>query len=690
MALAFQLAVFLGAFLLFLVQPLIGKQILPWFGGGSAVWSACLLFFQLALVVGYAYAHHLRRLAPGAQIKLHLLLLAAAAATLPIVASPDWKPPDGERLVPRVLTLLAATVGAPYVLLASTAPLLQDWYARLHPGRSPYWLYVLSNTGSLAALAVYPTLVEPRLAAGRQSLWWSAGFVAFGLLSGWCAWRVLQRERASPVEAAEAGPAGGPTAAVAPAPPPSYRDQLLWLAWPAVGTGLLLATTSAMTQDVAAVPLLWIAPLAVYLLTFIVTFAGIYSRAAWAPVFIVAVAASWFMAAGGGLPAVKTQAAVLMVALASGCMVCHGELVRLRPPAARLTEFYLALAVGGSFGGVFVAVAAPIVFDGFHELPLLYLAALSLLLFTVLGAAARRWMPRAAWLGPALAAILFIGGTIGVLQARRSTSTIARARSYYGVLRVVDDPPHLERRLRRLYHGRILHGTQFMAQNLRTRPTSYYSEGSGVDLAIRRHPRRLANETLQMGVVGLGTGTIAALSHPGDRLKFFEIDPLVIDISRQYFTYLRDARGRVEIVTGDARLSLEREMTLEQNVQTYDVIAVDAFSGDSVPVHLLTREMFALYDRALRPDGILALHVSNRYLDLRPVVHGAVVERGMKLVQVVTADNAMTRAIASTWLLATRNEPFVAALAESGEQTPHPPRKIVWTDDFSSLLTVLR
>ena len=689
MTLAFQLAVFLGAFLLFLVQPLIGKQILPWFGGGSAVWSACLLFFQLALVVGYAYAHHLRRLSPATQIKLHLVLLVVAAATLPITASPEWKPPDGERLVPRVLGLLAATVGAPYVLLAATAPLLQDWYARLHPGRSPYWLYVLSNTGSLAALLLYPTIVEPRLASAAQSIGWSVAFLVFGGLSGWCAWKVLVREREG-VEVEAGTVAAGLPLRRASAPPPSYSHQLLWLAWPACGTGLLLATTSALTQDIAAVPLLWVAPLALYLLTFIVSFAGIYSRTVWTAAFLAATGGYWFLSQPGAVPAVTTQAAVLLVALTSGCMVCHGELVRLRPPASRLTEFYLALAVGGSFGGIFVAVAAPLLFDRFVELPLLYLLTGALMLLTVFGGLARRWIPRAAWIGTAAAAAVFIAAAVSVLQARLPAGTVATGRSFYGVLRVMDDPPRNERAVRRLYHGRILHGTQFLAPNMRHRPTSYYAEGSGIDLAIRRHPKRQAGQTMQIGVVGLGTGTAAAYAQPGDRLKFFEIDPLVIEFSRQYFAYLRDARGRVEVVPGDARLSLEREMTLEQNLHTYDVLAVDAFSGDAVPVHLLTREMFALYERALQPDGILALHVSNRYLDLKPVVHGAVVERGLKLVQVVTTDNTMTRAIASTWLLATHNESFVAALAESGEPSPVAPRQLVWTDDFSSLLSVLR
>ena len=676
MTLAFQVAVFLGAFLLFLVQPLIAKQILPWFGGGSAVWSACLLFFQLALVVGYAYAHHLRRLTPRNQVRLHLVLLVAAAATLPITASADWKPLDGERLVPRVLALLTVTVGAPYMLLASTAPLLQDWYARLHPGRSPYWLYVLSNAGSLTALLAYPILIEPRMASGRQSLWWSVAFAGFAIVSGALAWR------------AQRG-ADRPDVAMPAAGPPTLTVQLLWLLWPACGTGLLLATTSAITQDVAAVPLLWIAPLAAYLLTYMAAFGGIYSRLIWVTLFVVSIGTYYFVASGPSIANVKVYAAILFVALVSGCMVCHGELARLRPAVARLTEYYLAIAVGGSFGGLFVAVAAPLLFDSYLELPLLYLGTAALLLHAVAGPIAGRRLPRRAWLASAVTVALFLAGAVTVAQTQRRTNAVARARSPYGVLTVTDDRSG-DRPMRRLYHGRILHGSQFRAPSLRSRATSYYSEGSGVDIAIRRHPRRAAIQPLKIGAVGLGTGSIAALSEPQDRLRFFEIDPLVIEFAQRYFTYLKDARGKVEIVMGDARLSLEREMAIAQQHHSYDVFAVDAFSGDAVPVHLLTREAFLLYDLALKSDGILAIHISNRYLDLKPVVYGAAIERGWKLMMVVTSDNPTTRAVSSSWLLATRNVEFVDRVAESALPNPDALHQIIWTDDFSSLLSVLR
>jgi hypothetical protein len=677
MTLAFQGAVFLGAFLLFLVQPLIAKQILPWFGGGSSVWSACLLFFQLALVVGYAYAHHIRRLSPRNQVRLHLLLLLAAAATLPIAASPDLKPPDGERLVPRVLTLLALSVGAPYILLASTAPLLQDWYARLKPGQSPYWLYVLSNAGSLAALLAYPILIEPRLASSSQSFWWSVGFGIFALISGVLAWR------------AQGGAAEiTPMTPIEPAPPVSLAEQFLWLLWPACGTGLLLATTSAITQDVAAVPLLWIAPLAAYLLTYMAAFAGIYSRPLWALVFAASLSAYYFMASGQPSD-MKIYAGVLFSALISGCMLCHGELARLRPAVARLTEYYLALAVGGSFGGVFVAVAAPILFDSYLELPLLYITVLALLVHTVCRPLARRRLPNMAWIASAVVVALFLAGAVAVAQSSARRNAVATARGFYGVLTVSDDQQS-ERAMRRLYHGRILHGTQFITPSLRNRPTSYYAEDSGVDYAIRRHPRRRASEPLKIGAVGLGAGTLAAHALPGDTMRFFEIDPLVIEFSRRYFTYLKDSGATIDIVTGDARLSLEREMLSEANHHTYDVIAVDAFSGDSVPVHLLTREAFALYDLALKPDGILAVHISNRYLDLKPVVYGAALERKWKLLMVAAGDNPTTRAIASSWLLATRNEEFVGKIAETAIPNPETMRQIIWTDDFSSLLSVLR
>lgn len=681
-ALPFQIAVFLGAFLLFLIQPLIARQILPWFGGGSAIWSSCLLFFQVALVGGYAYAHLSRRLGPKRQVGLHLALLVLALATLPITPSPRLKPPDGEALVGRVLALLSVAVGVPYVLLAATAPMLQDWHARVLPDRSPYRLYVLSNVGSLAALLSYPVAVEPFLPMRSQSVLWSIAFGLFVVACGWCALRVRQ-VRAGP----EPAPAGRPGTTERA----GVVDRILWVALPAIGSGLLLACTSLLTQDIASVPLLWIVPLSIYLLTFILAFAGWYSRPVLAALFLISLGLAALLVRGDDSSAsVSVQSTILLAALATACLVCHGELARLRPPVRSLTAYYLAIATGGGLGGVLVALAAPLLFTSYLELPLFFLVAVAALLAVMCRDVAKQHPGDVAILVSAGCTAAVAVALILILQRPDKPGLVARGRSFYGVLSVVDDTPG-PRQLRTLYHGQIMHGSQFIASAfVKREATSYYSEGSGIEMGIRQHWRRKRSEPMKVGVVGLGTGSIAVWSAPFDRFRFFEIDPLVLDFSRRYFTYLEDAPGKVEIVPGDARLSLEREMLSEQNRHSYDLIALDAFSGDAIPVHLLTREAFALYLEALRPDGILAVHTSNRYLDLRPVVHGAAADLGLRVLEVRQPSHAAKRAVGNSWLLVTANEEFVSGIRLTAEPELDEPPTIVWTDSFSSLVSILR
>jgi spermidine synthase len=712
--LPFQLATFLGSALLFFVQPLLAKQILPWFGGGSAVWSACLLFFQLGLVAGYAYAHLTRRLGPARQATMHLTLLVVSIALLPVSPGAGWKPPDGDALVARVLWLLTANVGLPYILLAATAPLLQDWQAQLEPApaeaavvappptdmtadgvavvdpapapaaiaparpEAPYRLYVLSNAGSLLALLAYPILVEPRLPLARQHLLWSATFAAFVAVCGWCTW--LVRRRATAVVR--------PHAAAHDDRPTPLLDPILWVVLPAVASGLLLATTSTLTQDVAAIPLLWIAPLALYLVTFMLAFGGWYWRPLWAFVYINSLfLAMYAIRDSGGVPAV-VQAIALVGACFAAAMVCHGELVQLRPPVRRLTSFYLAMAAGGALGGAFVALAAPLLFHSLVELPALHLVAVGL----VSALAVRRVSGRTGALLRILTPAFIVGlvAVVGIttLASEPNASVQVRDidRGFYGVVKVTEEPAA---NLRRLYHGRILHGLQHTDPALTTRVTTYYVEGSGVELAIRQHPRRLAGQPLRIGVVGLGTGTVAAWGQAGDQIHFFEIDPVVIGISQRNFTYIAESKAASTIVRGDARLSLERELAAPGGAHSYDVIVLDAFSGDAIPVHLLTDEAVGLYDQVLAADGILVVHVSNRYLDLRPIVRGLAARRGFETLEIFRDSDFTNRAAASTWMLVTRNRPFADAMRPSAvEPDDSPP--VVWTDDFSSLLAVWR
>ena len=677
---AFRVATFLGAFLVFLVQPLIGKQILAWFGGAPAVWSTCLLFFQIGLVVGYAYAHALGRLAPATQAKLHVALLVLTAVLLPISVSPDWKPLGTDSPVPHLLGLLAATVGVPYVLLSATAPLLQAWFTGVVPSRTPYRLYVASNFGSLMALAAFPVVLEPWLPTVGQSIAWSVTYLVFLAMCAWCAWLVM-RQSASPQPAAGSN-IGHPAA-------PSMMDRVLWVALAACGSGLLLATTNQLCQDVAVVPLLWTVPLGLYLITFIVCFAGMYSRPLWVTVYLVALLASAYALANAGSLPIVLQAAALLTVLSAGCMVCHGELVSLRPAVQHLTSFYLGLAIGGSIGGVFVALIAPLLFTMYAELPILLILVLGLmivsLLRTVAGRSTRK-VPLVVWAIPAVA---FTIATIVSVKAsgKSPASVVASTRNFYGILRVADFDAGTSHAVRELFHGRVRHGAQYLDPARRMFPTTYFSEGSGVDIALGQHPKRRAGQPLRVAVIGLGAGTIAAWGKSGDTIRFYELNPQVVELAYQHFTFLQDSPATVDVVTGDGRLALEREVADIDRLQQYDVIVVDAFSGASIPVHLLTRECFDLYRRALTADGIIALHVSNQHLDLRPVVRGLAAEAGLRTLQVVTEGRHETAARGSLWMLVTANATFQPATATAPDASKAP---IVWTDGFSSVLSLLR
>ena len=677
-------AIGLGAFLLFLVQPMAARFILPWFGGGPTVWSACLLFFQVALLAGYGYAHLSRRLSLRRQAQLHLALLFLAALTLPIAPSPAWKPVDAAAPAARILALLALTVGAPYVVLAATAPLLQDWFARAGSGAAPYRLYAWSNAGSLVALLAYPVVVEPFLALRAQALVWSGLFVTFSLV---CAWSAVRLIRLADVADAEAA-----TVDINGETPVSAGDRIMWILLSTCGSGLLLAVTNQLCQNIAVVPLLWIVPLTCYLLTFIVCFADGYRRSIWAPLLLGAAGGAawvWRMPVENFALQVASVAGVLI----AGCMTVHGELVRIRPGASRLTSFYLAIAFGGSLGGLSVALVAPAVLDRLWEFP--FFAMLSLLLLLIALYRDPRSRLRAGaqpivWAG--LTAAFCAAAMTFVLPSKSDTGiVIARARNFYGVLGVEDDPPGAaEPRMRRLHNGRILHGAQFLDPDKRALVTTYYGEGSGVSLAIQQHPRRLAARPLRIAVVGLGAGTIAALGETGDTIRFFEINSAAETFARRYFTFLSGSRASVSVAIGDARLSLERGLRDGSSAGVYDVIAVDAFSGDAIPVHLLTREAVALYVAAMQPDGVLAIHVSNRYLDLAPVVRGLAREAGRQVLEVEGEDDASVAIEGNTWMLVTANAAFVAGAKSYGQVTGPNARSLVWTDAFSSLIPVLK
>jgi len=660
--------IFLSSFLLFLVQPLIARLILPWFGGSAAVWTTCMLFFQMLLLAGYAYAHGVarRRYEP----LIHTVLLVAALATLPIMPADTWKPTGDAEPISRILLLLGATVGLPYFLLSSTSPLVQAWFARARPGANPYRLFALSNLASLLALLGYPLVVEPFLSAREQVGVWSWLFGGFAVLCAVLAWRT---PRAASV--AQSAVAAAPLTA---------RDFGWWLALSATGSVMLLAVTNHLTQNVASVPLLWLVPLTLYLATFIIAFEGsswYQPRYLWPLLLVALIAMAWLLVDTEYHYQLALQLGVFLAGLFIGCLFCHGELYRTRPAPAQLTAFYLTVSAGGALGGLFVAVVAPLIFTGYFELGagLAALAVLAALRFISVG--------RVAYMA-SLLVVLGVGACATYDGFRHQRDVIVAKRSFYGVLRVKEyGTPGDESHLRRLVHGTIMHGEQYLSESRRRTPTTYYTESSGIAAAIRAkqdHPERV-------GVIGLGTGTIAAYGRPDDVYRFYDIDANVIRIARDEFTFLADSRAQVEIALGDARLNLEREPP-----ERFDVLAVDAFSSDAIPVHLITREALQTYLRHMKPDGIVAFHVSNRFLDLIPVV--ARLSKELALHAVLIADDPDDEddtafKSRSDWVLVSRDAAALKApaITEAGAMPAEDrPSWRTWTDDYSNLIQILK
>ncbi len=663
--------IFVSSFLLFLVQPLIARLILPWFGGSAAVWTTCMLFFQVLLLAGYGYAHFLASKLPQGKRQpiVHSLLLLAAVALLPIAPSDAWKPAGDDEPISRILLLLGATVGLPYFLLASTSPLLQAWFARARPGEDPYRLFAISNLASLVALLGYPFLVEPFLAAGQQVRAWSWLFAAFAVLCAVVAWRTPAGEPAVRAQADGSGL--------------SRTNVLLWLALSATGSVLLLAVTNHLTQNVAAVPLLWLLPLTLYLASFIIAFEGrnwYRPQLLWPLVLLALGAMAWLVADTDYHFNLPVQLGVFLPGLFLACLFCHGELYRMRPTPRHLTAFYLIVSAGGALGGLLVAVVAPLAFNAYYELGigLVVVGLLAALRFTALGR-----VPGLL----SLAALLGASAAAAYDGLRYHEDVRLSERGFYGVLRVKEygssgEPGHL----RRLVHGAIMHGEQYMDDARRGLATTYYTETSGIAAAIESRGER----PLRVGVIGLGTGTIAAYGKKGDVYRFYDIDPRVMDIARNEFTYLADSEAEIELALGDARLTLEREVP-----QRFDVLAVDAFSSDAIPVHLITKEALGVYLKHVRPDGIVAFHVSNRFLDLIPVVARLAKEHGAQALRVTDDpddedDSVRSR---SDWVLVSRDPAALKrpAIVDAGAKPAEDrPDWRTWTDDYSNLIQILK
>ncbi len=719
----FVLTILTGSFLLFLIQPMIARMALPRLGGTPAVWNSAMLVYQALLLAGYAYAHHLSRLPLRRQASVHLVLFALAALTLPVGLVGLPAPAAGAEVL-WVPLLLMLSIGPVFLLVSAQAPLMQRWYAADPAAGEPWALYSASNLGSFGGLVAYPLLAEPLLSLRQQSLAWSVGYGLLVLLVAACA---LARRNA-PVQAAVQ-----PAQVAAKVP---RRRIWLWLMLAAVPSGLMLSTTTHLTTDLLAMPLLWVIPLGLYLLSFVIAFADRRGPAR----AISALAWLVLLTAGGLAMDAHHSNGLMSVFAAVGllffvCVALHSRMYDLRPEAENLTLFYLTMSAGGALGGLFTALIAPLVFDWSWEHPILVLAAAALLprgslpdwrklpgldpdmakltmgavlICAVLlawkishfayaeDAQFYRWSatavlalcglllvrPRGLVLSVLLMAMVAQGG----FQTIKDSWQGLRSRSYFGIytVRTYEDD-----RIRTLTHGSTLHGEQSLDPKLRDMPLSYYGPGSGAGIVFS-HAKDLFGAHPRVGVVGLGTGTLACFNQPGEEWQIFEIDPAVLKFSRQgTFTFLRDCAPKARVVIGDARLELAKAAP-----GSFDLLAVDAFSSDSIPLHLMTEEALQTYLKALSPRGVLLVHISNRFIDLEPVLAAASARHGLTMA--LRDDNPAgdVELSASLWVMITRDRAQLQALGRLAPsmpwRAPTAPAKRLWTDDHASILPYVR
>ena len=727
----FTLTIFVGSFLLFMVQPMVARMALPQLGGAPAVWNSAMLVYQALLLGGYAYAHWLGRFAVRRQATVHLLLLAVAALWLPVGLATIAPPAAGQEAL-WVPLFLTASIGPVFFAVAAQAPLMQRWFAADGNAADPYALYAASNLGSFSGLLSYPLLVEPLMPLAEQSWGWAVGYGVLALLVV-----LVARARRQ---------AGGVAATIAQSPAPSARRLIHWLLLAAVPSGLMLSTTTHLTTDIFAMPLLWVIPLGLYLLSFVFAF-GNWPRTA----ETIKVIAPAFLLIAGGLSLLSNANGSLLVAFASLVMLfvvstaLHGHLYDLRPETDRLTLFYLVMSAGGALGGLFAALIAPLLFDWVYEHPILVVAAALLLplpalipwaerfnihpttarlivaaLVAIAGAAtlpiARIWEGNAtqvAYIGLAvlvgllvipwrwaftttMALVMFAVGGAATLAA---SAEGLRTRSYFGVYTVRDD---VAGQRRTLAHGTTLHGLMLTGKGRELTPTTYYVPQSGIGLTLAKAPA-LFGDAARVGVVGLGTGTLACYRQPGQAWDFYEIDQAMVDIAKDAdtFSFVPRCAPDARILLGDARLELAK-----QPADLYDVLAIDAFSSDAIPLHLLTSEAFGIYDRALKPGGILVVHISNRFFDLEPVLADEARRRGWATaIRLDKPSDAEIKAgsAASSWVAFSDNPARLVALTgllvprEKANTAPGVwtatrdiPGFEGWTDNYASILPVVK
>jgi SAM-dependent methyltransferase len=660
-------AIFLGSFLLFLVEPIAAKQLLPALGGSAAVWITCLVFFQTALLAAYLYAHWFSR---RSHWNLHFLLLLLATGSA-IAWSVQPVSLNSTHPITSIFFALSVSIGLPFLMLGATTPLLQVWLARIRLTGIPWRLYALSNLASLLALALYPTIVEPYFTLHAQRLVWCCGFAAFAIVSAVLTWKTRTHA------AAPQSPAPQDESQILPAP---ASHKLLWVLLPMGAAMQLSAVTGYLTANIAAIPLLWILPLAVYLITLILAFQfpnllprGITSRL----LVVMLGGLVWMLSQTEGMLSIRAGIAFFLAEVLISCFFCHSEAYALRPRrSSESTLFYLLFAAGGALGSFLIGIASPLIFSNNYDLVLTFLVT-ALLALAVNWSSG--WPVRLLW---STACILLVVQVV-MLHTAYGRDTPLAQRNFYASLRVRQSIGYPAATVRTLLNGTIQHGTQIFSPELRHTPTTYYANDSGVGIALHQCcPGRARN----IGVIGLGVGTIAAYGQPGDRIRFYEINPAVPPIANNLFTYIRESAATIDIVEGDGRTSLAAE-----SPQHFDVLVVDAFSGDAIPLHLLTTQAVALYKRHLAPGGILAFHVSNRHVDLEPEIALLAKAAGMQAMRVSSGEIKETDEFSATWMLLADNAEFFSlpAVADRGRIPVENPSVHLWTDDYSSLLPLV-
>lgn len=673
--------ILLGSFLLFQIQPLIGKIITPFFGGSAAVWTSCMFFFQTFLLVGYLYSHAITKLTISKQATIHCTLTLCCLLFLPISVELFHLTASNESPITDILATLFFAIGIPYLLLSTSVPMLQKWDSLLNQKESStnYYFYAFSNVGALLGLLSYPFIFEPQLSISTQKTIWSISFLSYSAFVLYISFLVIKRSKG--VQLADSEKKSKTSLPL--------LKQLYWLALSSTGVILLLTITNATTQNIPPVPFLWVLPLVIYLATYIFSFSrkNFYHRWMTASFFVLSSICTAILYHTNAIFDIYTQLVIYSITLATGCMICHGELAKSSPKEEHLTKYYLNISLGGFLGGLFVSVISPIAFNEFLEFPIGILLTMSLLLMGSIRTSYQESLfsiIRAKQLALFFGIVSFVG-MFSYLNTSYKKFDVLTSRNFYGTLSVKDIEVEGIKE-RRLVDGMTSHGAQSLDPEIKHLPIAYFSHKSGIGIVLTEL-KKSAN--LNMGVIGLGTGTLSAYGEQGDNIEFFELNPNVVRVAKNYFTYLSDSKANITITLGDGRLSLTKR---PEDSPLFNVLVIDAFSSDTIPKHLLTLESFQLYWQNLSKDGVLALHISNNYIDLLPVVKAAASKMGMQLMY-FSQSNSAEDGTSADWMIMTNNQSLISnrVLAnKSNDKSIEKAKEIIWTDSFSSLLHVVK